>query len=170
MTRSTILRPLAITLGLTLALPAHAERGSWSGNGIRPVARAVMPTEPPSYSAQTNFILRCSGCHGTAGLGTPDGEVPTFPNSVGHIAESDIGRTYMMHVPGVISASLSNAEIADVMNFILSQWSDGNAAPYTEAEVNARRAIPVEDVVAYRRLVVQELAAEGVSIADYPWP
>ncbi|WP_322895086.1 MULTISPECIES: hypothetical protein [unclassified Yoonia] len=168
MTSSFTLCALAVGLTVTLALPAQAQRGNWSGNGIRPVARDVMPET--SYSAQTNFVLRCSGCHGTAGLGTPDGEVPAFPDSVGHIANSDIGRTYMMHVPGVISASLSNAEIAEVMNFILAQYSDGSAAPYTEAEVNARRAIPIEDVVAYRRVVAQELAADGITIADYPWP
>jgi len=36
--------------------------------------------------------------------------------------------------------------------------------------VTERRAVPVGDVVAYRRQVVAELEREGLAIADYPWP
>lgn len=130
---------------------------------------------PPVFAGQgersphVNYVLRCAGCHGMTGEGTQEGGVPAFPDSVGHIAATEMGRTYMMHVPGVVSASLSDREIAEVMNYVLDTWSEG-ATHFTEAEVSRRRAEEVADVVAYRRRVVAELQAQGVQVADYPWP
>lgn len=120
-------------------------------------------------SPQTSYLLHCSGCHGMTGQGTPAAGIPTFPGSVGHIAGVDIGRTYMMHVPGIVSASLDDAEIADVVNYVLDAWGDG-APHFTPDEVTRRRALPVPDVVAFRRDVAAELARRGVPIAEYPWP
>jgi hypothetical protein len=55
------------------------------------------------------------------------------------------------------------------MNYILDQWSDGSGH-FTEAEVTRRRAVPVGDVVIYRRKVVEDLRNLGIEIAEYPWP
>ncbi|MDO6458392.1 hypothetical protein Q4494_14975 [Celeribacter halophilus] len=133
-----------------------------------------MAADQPGRTPYTNFVLRCAGCHGFEGAGTPEGGIPAFPNSVGYIAGTERGRTYMMHVPGVVGASLSDREIAEVMNYILDVWGSIDSAPlaakFTEAEVTRRRAVEVADVVAYRRLVVDELTEMGVTIAEYPWP
>ena len=75
----------------------------------------------------------------------------------------------MTHVPGVVSASLSDAETAEVVNYVLGKWGEG-APPFTVEEVTRRRAELVGDVVAFRREVAAELTAEGVPIAPYPWP
>lgn len=133
---------------------------------ILPLGLMAGPVEHTPY---VNYVLRCTGCHGMNGEGSVEGGIPAFPDSVGYIAESEMGRRYMMHVPGVVSASLSNKEIAEVMNYILDTWAEGSPH-YTEAEVTQLRAEEVTDVVAYRRLVVEELAAKGIVIADYPWP
>lgn len=127
------------------------------------------PVLAGALSPHASYILQCSGCHLLNGEGAPEAGIPTFPGSVGLIAGADIGRTYMMHVPGVVSASLSDAEIAEVVNYVLDSWGDG-AAHFTAEEVTRRRAIPVGDVVAFRREVAAELATEGITIADYPWP
>ncbi|WP_138466534.1 cytochrome c [Poseidonocella sp. HB161398] len=127
------------------------------------------PLHAGSGKARSDYILRCAGCHGMTGEGTVEGGVPAFPGSVGAIAGVDAGRTYMMHVPGVVGASLGNAEIAAVMNYVLGEWSEG-AAPFTEEEVARRRAVPVPDVVVLRRSVVEGLEADGIYVADYPWP
>ena len=87
------------------------------------------------------------------------------------VASIDAGRTYMMHVPGAISAGLSDAQIAEVTNYILEEWSDGAAfTPFDAAEVTRRRAVPVSNVVEYRRVVADDLAAQGIELAEYPWP
>lgn len=117
-----------------------------------------------------NYILRCTGCHGMEGKGSEIGGIPTFHNSVSTLANDDEGRTYMMHVPGVIGASLSDAEIATVMNWIQDAWGNAPAPAFTEEEVTRRRAIAVTDVVRFRREINDRLQAEGKSIAPYPWP
>lgn len=122
-------------------------------------------------SARANYVLLCSGCHNVSGLGSEEGGIPAFPGSVGKIAAFDRGRTYMMHVPGVVSNSMSNAEIAAVMNYILDTWApEAGAAPFTAEEVTARRKLPIPDIVVERREVTEELAAKGIDIATYPWP
>ncbi|PZX06096.1 c-type cytochrome [Celeribacter halophilus] len=135
---------------------------------------ALAAADQPARSPHTNYILRCAGCHGFEGLGTTEGDIPAFPDSVGYIAGTELGRTYMMHVPGVVGSSLNDREIAEVMNYVLDVWgeTEGEAPPatFTEEEVTRRRVEPVPDVVAYRRLVVDELSAMGVTVADYPWP
>lgn len=120
-------------------------------------------------SARANYMLHCSGCHGMQGLGTVEGGIPAFPDSVGHIVGTEIGRTYVMHVPGVVANNMSDAQIAEVMNYIMDEWSEGGTH-FTEAEVTRRRAEPIGDVVAYRRKVVADLRKSGIEIATYPWP
>lgn len=122
-------------------------------------------------SARANYLLLCSGCHNASGMGSEEGGVPAFPGSVGKIAGFDRGRTYMMHVPGVVSNALTDAEIADVMNYVLDTWAvDEGAARFTGGEVAARRKLPVPDVVAERRAVAADLAGKGIDLATYPWP
>ncbi len=122
-------------------------------------------------SAHANYVLLCSGCHNVSGQGSEQGGVPTFPGSVGKIAHSDRGRTYMMHVPGVVSNSMSNAEIAAVMNYILDTWaSEEGAKPFTAEEVTERRMAVIPDIVVERRELTYEMQDQGVEIAPYPWP
>ncbi|TPE53273.1 c-type cytochrome [Amaricoccus solimangrovi] len=145
------MRRALLTLAVLLSGPSLAEAGA---GGVTP---------------RTSYALHCSGCHTMTGTGEPAAGIPTFIGSVGTIARSDTGRTYMMHVPGVISAGLSDEGIAEVMNYVLEAW--GNGAPlFTAAEVTERRAVPVPDVVDYRRGVVAALARDGGKVADYPWP
>ncbi len=107
-------------------------------------------------------------------MGTREGGIPQFRNFVGAFASDEAGRTYVLHVPGVSSADLSNAEIADVMNYIMKTWGGtslrSDFVEFTADEVAVRRAQPVADVVLLRREIVQRLTAAGVVTAEYPWP
>ena len=135
------------------------------------VALVASAAGAQQYTPRVNYILHCAGCHGMTGEGSQVGGIPAFPHSVAYIASIDAGRTYMMHVPGVISAGLSDAQIAEVTNYILAEWSDGAAfTPFDADEVTRRRAVPVSNVVEYRREVAGELAAQGIELAYYPWP
>ena len=118
---------------------------------------------------RSDYILHCSGCHTLNGRGTVRGGIPAFPDSIEHIAGLDNGRTYMVHVPGVVSNDMSDEQIADVLNYILDQWG-GGGNHFSAEEVTRRRARDIGDVVAYRRMVVEELRAGGVELAEYPWP
>lgn len=138
------------------------------------VSMAAGPASAGELQPRTNYILRCTGCHGMDGAGSPVGGIPDFRNYVGAFAGDDEGRTYILHVPGVIGASLTDNEIAGVINFIMATWAGSSLpaghTPFTAAEVTERRARPVEDVVVFRRAIVARLSAAGVQTAGYPWP
>ncbi|MAM00259.1 c-type cytochrome [Hydrocarboniclastica marina] len=123
-------------------------------------------------SPAVNYQLRCAGCHGQNGMGVPDGGIPPFPGFIDGFLATEKGRLYLMHVPGIGSASLSDAEISGVVNYVARRWGEPDAAvqAFTPDEVNVLRAKPVKDVVALRREVVVEMRKAGKSVPDYPWP
>lgn len=140
---------------------------------------ASAPHEATTYdlvggmSPKALYMLRCSGCHRADGLGAPSAGVPPFPGSIDKIAKDPGGRVYLLHVPGVVSSGLPNAQLAAVMNYVLDEWSREPGAPasrFTAEEVAELRAVKVIDVVAYRRAMAARMAKDGVQIADYPWP
>ena len=123
------------------------------------------------YSASVNYQLRCAGCHGQDGMGVPAGGIPPFPKYVDGFFSTENSRLYLMHVPGINGASLTDREIAAVMNYVGERWGEpGARKPFTAEEVTALRARPVEDVVALRRDVTEELNLAGYEVPDYPWP
>lgn len=138
------------------------------------VAGSVAIAETPHRQPRTNFILRCVGCHGMDGAGSEKGGIPDFRNYVGAFSRDEAGRTYVMHVPGVVNAGLSDAEIAEVMNYVMTTFGGPSLPddyrPFDTAEVGRLRAVPVEDVVAFRRELAASLAEQGIATAGYPWP
>ncbi len=125
-------------------------------------------------TATANYILRCSGCHGLDGSGNEKAAIPDFRNYVGGFATDPDGRTYVLRVPGVVNANLSDSEIAAVMNYVMQAWGGmslrGAFVSFTPQEVAARRDVPVRDVVGFRRQVVARLHDRGIPTAKYPWP
>ena len=121
-----------------------------------------------------NYVLRCSGCHGMDGSGHAAAGVPDFRDSVGAFAMDEEGRTYLLHVPGIVNASLSDREISAVINFVMDNWGGTSLQPgfarFNPQEVAVRRAQPVTDVVRFRRQIVDRLQARGIRTARYPWP
>lgn len=146
---------------------------------LRPVLAlllaALLPAAPArAQSAHIDYMLKCSGCHGADGSGTPDRGIPDFRGYVDGFGRTEAGRTYVMHVPGVVNSSLPNARIAAVMNYVIASFgapgTRSGVPPFTTEEVDRLRAVPVPDVVAYRREVADELARAGIPVAGYPWP
>lgn len=121
---------------------------------------------------QANYVLRCAGCHDMDGSGLPKAGIPPFPGLVDAFYNDPRGRLYLMHVPGVASSSLSDREIAGVMNYVAERWSkpENHVPRFTAEEVGRLRAQPVADVVAMRRELVRDYQARGLPVAEYPWP
>lgn len=125
-------------------------------------------------SAPVNYLLRCQGCHLADGTGLPKAGIPDFVDQVGVFAAIPEGRQYLMHVPGVIGSSLSDQEIADVLNYVMETYSSSSLPddyqPFTAEEVMSLRTTEIGNVVKYRRTVAEKLAQLGLATADYPWP
>lgn len=106
-----------------------------------------------------DFALRCRGCHGFAGEGTP-GHVPRLDGFVGLFTQVPGGRDYLMRVPGVARSRLDDARLAAVLNWVLATYGAGavtsSFTPYSAAEVSqARRQVLLD-----RRSVREGLLAE----------
>jgi hypothetical protein len=124
--------------------------------------------------ASVNYVLRCAGCHGMDGSGHESAGVPDFRDYVGAFALDEDGRTYLLHVPGIVNASLSDREICAVINYVMDNWGGTSLRPgftrFTPREVAVLQARPVTDVVRLRRQIVDRLHARGILTAHYPWP
>ena len=123
---------------------------------------------------KANFILKCAGCHLSDGTGMPASGIPDFVGKVGVFAALPEGRAYLLHVPGVIGSSLTDAQIAGVLNYLMQTWAGASLptdyVPFDATEVSALRQQHIGNAVNYRRVVVEKLEAMGLSAADYPWP
>ncbi|WP_181707345.1 hypothetical protein [Chthonobacter rhizosphaerae] len=140
-----------------------------------PVRSAQPDWAATDYSPRTNYVLRCSGCHGLAGKGAAaKAGVPDLAGYVGAFAADPDGRSYMTRVPGVRSANLDAARTAAVLNYVVEAFAGPSWKPgtplFTAEEVAAAQALPRTDVVALRRHVAARLKADGAPVAPYPWP
>lgn len=122
----------------------------------------------------TNYVLKCIGCHLQDGTGQSSAGIPDFVGKVGVFASLPEGRAYLLHVPGVIGSSLSNKEIADLLNYVMEMYAGESLPvpyePFSADEVATLRTTEVGNVVKYRRVVAAKLAESGIKVADYPWP
>jgi mono/diheme cytochrome c family protein len=86
---------------------------------------------------ETDYALQCRGCHGPDGAGVP-GRVPPL-DGVAALLESEAGRARLLSVAGVRQASLSDARLAALLDWVGARFAPpGNgrrAAPLTAAEV-----------------------------------
>ena len=108
--------------------------------------------------ARQNYLLHCMGCHGEAGLGL-EGKVPSFRHTLAKISASPQGRDYVLRIPGVTQSTLDDAETAEVLNWVLAEFSTAPAArqiaPFTTAEVAKARGRPLLEVTATRDAVLR---------------
>ena len=121
-------------------------------------------------SANYLYRLHCSGCHGLDGMGSKIGRIPQFPGIAGQLLKVPEGRTYLVLVPGLVNAALSDADAARVLNYVLRTWGHADlpedAKDFTADEVKKIRQTHIDDIIAFRQDIRDRLAAIGVNI-DY---
>lgn len=119
-------------------------------------------------SPRLNYLLHCSGCHAQDGSGNPECGVPTMRGALGHFLRLPEGRDFLVQVPGTSQSALSDAEVAEMLNWILKTYSREQIPegfkPYTKQEVTALRARPLDDVSGRRADIVQRLREQGIRI------
>lgn len=129
------------------------------------------PANAEQRSPRTNYILHCAGCHGMDGSGSSKGGVPSL-SMIKSFTSDVAGRVYLLHVPGITYTTLNPQEIADVVNFVVENWGAKEIPfqPFSAEEVHRLRAMPVDDIVIYRRALTTRYVSEGKQVAEYPWP
>jgi len=119
-------------------------------------------------SPEQDYILYCMGCHGASAQGVP-GKVPPLAGALARFMRTSDGRNYLLRVPGAANSVLTDAQLAEVLNWLAERYrspEDPPPEPFTVQEVSAVRRTPLADVHARRSEVVRALAASGASPAS----
>jgi len=129
------------------------------GLGLLLEAAAPVPHIP---DAAASYLLNCGGCHGIGGRSS-DHAVPSLRGQVDAFLCLPEGREYIVRLPNVAFAPLSDEQLAALMNFVVSFGAtrDESPQPYTATEVGALRRRPLmgQPIAAYRLELVQKLIA-----------
>lgn len=110
--------------------------------------------------ARQNYILNCQGCHLPDGSGSK-GNVPKMNDFVGYFLHVPGGREFIVQVPGAASAPISDRELADVMNWILLNFSRNELPdpfePYSAEEIGKLREEPLIDILQRREELLTQI-------------
>ena len=103
-------------------------------------------------SPQFNYILHCQGCHLADGGATP-GKIPPLIGT-GRFLAVEGGREFLVRVPGVSLSIVPDAELAELLNWMLFRFSaddmPADFEPYTAEEVGRYRQEPLVEVETVR--------------------
>ncbi|WP_144097470.1 c-type cytochrome [Croceicoccus sediminis] len=147
---------------LALSFSALAGCGSQDDAASSPlpsIAAEAKAAPANHLTPRTNFALHCSGCHLPNGSGFA-GRVPDMRGELSAMVRVAEGRRYLIQVPGTANSTLTDAETADLINWLIVEMGPAPVAPfkpYTESEVAALRAEKIEDPAAMRERVLAQL-------------
>jgi len=111
-----------------------------------------------AFEPRVNYMLQCMGCHAPDGRGEP-GHVPSVKASLLPFAKLPAGRCYLVQVPGAAQSTLSDAELAQLLNWMISNLSatkSNRFRRFTEAEVARYRRTPLVQVTAARKALLKK--------------
>ena len=131
---------------------------------IATAACALAGGDAFAYEPRINYVLQCMGCHTPDGSGVGD-RVPSFRETLVPFACMAEGRRYLVQVPGSAQSTLTNAELAALLNWMIRTLSavtpPSTLAPFTESEVREYRAHTLNQVRATReRLLSRSRSSE----------
>jgi hypothetical protein len=111
-----------------------------------------------AFEPQVNYMLQCMGCHAPDGRGEP-GHVPSVKASLLPFSKLTAGRSFLVQVPGAAQSTLSDAELAQLLNWMilnLGATKSDRFNPFTEAEVARYRRTPLVQVTAARNALLKK--------------
>lgn len=127
-------------------------------------AAALLASPPPARARETerhDYLLHCSGCHRPDASGTP-GTVPSL-FGIDRFARREEGRAYLVGVPGVAQAPVSDERLAALLNWLVREQAADRTSepvrPFSADEVARLRAVPLRDPAPAR---AHAISASGV--------
>jgi cytochrome c553 len=110
---------------------------------------ADAPLAPGVQNAQRawqHWVLNCQGCHRPDGTGS-EATAPSIAGTVARFLHAPGGREYLGQVPGVATSPLGDADLAEVLNWMLWRFDAAHIPatfqPYTADEVGRLRQHPL---------------------------
>lgn len=157
---------LAAPLAFARAIPDPAQKHAPGNEAPQtPIAKA-------GYSSAVNYQLQCAGCHLDDGTGSAANDTPNMKGFVGNFLKVEGGREFLVRVPGASQSALNNAQLAELLNWILHK--DGIAGqsvpedfkPYTEQEVASVRHNVMLNLPEVRLGLIERMRVQHLPIAD----
>ena len=153
------------------ALVAFALAASFVGaEGVDPdtvpdvLVRKNRTVLPRVNGPAEDYSRHCQGCHGHVGVSVT--EMPRLRDRVGYFLHTPAGRAYIVQVPNVLQAHLSDERLAGMLNWVVREFSAAQLpagfTPYTADEIAALRAERIPSVPVRRREVIEGLVHGGV--------
>jgi cytochrome c553 len=119
-------------------------------------------------SGRVDYVLHCSGCHAFDGRGLEHKGIPALKDQIGYYLRSEEGRAFLMQVPGLLSAGMSDERAAAVTNYIVLRFAGASLpesfTPYTAAEAKRYRESRPVNIPATRRALVAKLREQGAAM------
>jgi hypothetical protein len=118
-----------------------------------------------AYEPRINYMLQCMGCHTPDGSGEP-GRVPSLKETLVPFASSAEGRRFLVQVPGASQSTLSDAELAKLLNWMIRDLSTAKPARFrhfTATEVAAYRRTPLVNVREARERLLRRSAVTAAT-------
>jgi len=111
---------------------------------------AQSPVVPPGVDnpqrAWQHWTLNCQGCHRPDGTGSA-GTAPSLAGTVAEFLWAPGGREYLCRVPGVATSALSDADLAEVLNWMMWRFDAAHLRadflPFTAEELKKWRGRPL---------------------------
>jgi mono/diheme cytochrome c family protein len=94
-----------------------------------------------------DYLLSCGGCHKLDASGSA--RVPSL-RGLDRLLATPAGRNYVLRVPGVANAPLSDARLAALLDWVFARFGNRTATHFTAAEVGRARTTPFVDPKAAR--------------------
>ncbi|MEO1730289.1 MAG: cytochrome c [Pseudomonadota bacterium] len=131
--------------------------------GLASCGVAEAEASAPAYSVQVDYMLQCQGCHLPNGEGFPANDVPKLAGEISKFLNVEGGRDYLVQVPGAASSDLSDERLANVLNWMVQEFSPSQVPadfkPYDAAEVARLRARPLLETRAARAALITKVSA-----------
>jgi hypothetical protein len=111
-----------------------------------------------AYEPKINYILQCMGCHTPDGSGVGE-QVPSIRETLPSFAATSAGRRFLVQVPGSAQSTLTNGELAELLNWMIQTLSEKpplRFEQYTEKEVAEYRGVTLVAVRVLRERLLRE--------------
>ena len=124
--------------------------------------------------AEFNWVMNCQGCHGIGALGTENG-APNMKDEVARFLSVEGGREYLVRVPGVAHAPVSDGQLADLVNWMILEFDCGHVPEdfqaYTADEVGAlRKDVLISEAPVMRSALMADLQATSSESGEQSEP
>jgi hypothetical protein len=120
---------------------------------------AVAAALPAAADPHADYLLYCRGCHLHTGDAVPSANVPSL-QALAPLLRSQEGRDYIVRVPGVSQTPMNNAQLAAVLNWVVTNFNadavDEGFRAFTEEEVANARGKVLTDPLRARTSILGE--------------